>query len=115
MIFHCRSGHRTEINRKLLKQTPFKEKYCLLGGLTAWKDAKLPTIKQTQAPIDVMRQVQFIISLMIFIGIGLGYFVSPYFLLITLFAGAGLLFASLTGFCGMARLLKHMPWNKIKN
>ena len=25
-IFHCRSGHRTEMNRVLLEKTPFKEK-----------------------------------------------------------------------------------------
>jgi hypothetical protein len=27
--------------------------------------------------------------------------------------GAGLTFAGVTGFCGMARLLAVMPWNKV--
>jgi hypothetical protein len=28
------------------------------------------------------------------------------------FVGAGLVFAGVTGFCGMARLLALMPWNR---
>ncbi|WP_245586965.1 YgaP-like transmembrane domain [Pelistega indica] len=28
------------------------------------------------------------------------------------FVGAGLLFAGITGFCGLARLLQGMPWNR---
>jgi hypothetical protein len=27
--------------------------------------------------------------------------------------GAGLVFAGVSGFCGMARLLAVMPWNKV--
>jgi hypothetical protein len=27
--------------------------------------------------------------------------------------GAGLTFAGISGFCGMARLLAVMPWNKV--
>jgi rhodanese-related sulfurtransferase len=115
VIFHCRSGHRTEINQALLDKTPFQHKYCLAGGLTAWKAAKLPLQKNSKAPIDVMRQVQFIVSMMILLGIGLSYVVSPYFILLTVFAGLGLLVASLTGFCGMASLLKFMPWNKLRS
>jgi hypothetical protein len=29
------------------------------------------------------------------------------------FVGAGLIVAGITGFCGMANLLLHMPWNRI--
>jgi hypothetical protein len=42
----------------------------------------------------------------------LGYSVSSGFFLLSGFVGAGLLFAGVTGFCGMARLLKVMPWNR---
>lgn len=111
-IFHCRSGHRTDVNQSILDNTPFKEKYCLAGGLAAWKAAKLPMQKLTKAPIDVMRQVQFVVSIMVLLGIGLSYLLSPYFILLALFAGVGLFIASVTGFCGMATLLKFMPWNK---
>jgi hypothetical protein len=38
--------------------------------------------------------------------------VNPWFALIPLVTGCGLLFAGLTGFCGLALLLAKMPWNK---
>jgi hypothetical protein len=33
--------------------------------------------------------------------------------MLTWFVGAGLTFAGISGFCGMARLLAVMPWNKV--
>lgn len=113
-IFHCRSGNRTQINESLLNNTPFKQKFCIGGGIAQWKAANLPVISKMSAPIDVMRQVQLIISLMILVGLALGLSLSPYFFLITAFAGVGLMIASLTGFCGLAELLKFLPWNKAK-
>ncbi|MHA6498105.1 YgaP family membrane protein, partial [Escherichia coli] len=42
----------------------------------------------------------------------LGYTVNSGFFLLSGFVGAGLLFAGISGFCGMARLLDKMPWNQ---
>jgi hypothetical protein len=42
----------------------------------------------------------------------LGALVAPGFYALSGFVGAGLLFAGVSGFCGMARLLAVMPWNK---
>jgi hypothetical protein len=42
----------------------------------------------------------------------LGAAVSPAFYLLSAFVGAGLVFAGATGFCGMARVLELMPWNR---
>ena len=60
----------------------------------------------------LMRQVQIAAGLLILCGVLLGYGVSSLFFLLSGFVGAGLLFAGVTGFCGMARLLKVMPWNR---
>jgi hypothetical protein len=38
--------------------------------------------------------------------------VAPAWILLSWFVGAGLVFAGSGGFCGMARLLALMPWNK---
>ena len=38
--------------------------------------------------------------------------VSPWFLAVPAFVGAGLMTAGVTGFCGMAQLLMRAPWNK---
>lgn len=59
-----------------------------------------------------MRQVQIAAGLLILCGVVLGYSVSGGFFLLSGFVGAGLLFAGVTGFCGMARLLRVMPWNR---
>ncbi|MFV9372643.1 DUF2892 domain-containing protein, partial [Raoultella ornithinolytica] len=46
------------------------------------------------------------------LGVILGYSVSSAFFLLSGFVGAGLILAGVTGFCGMARLLDIMPWNR---
>jgi hypothetical protein len=39
--------------------------------------------------------------------------VNPAFYALSAFVGAGLTFAGATGWCGMAMLLKTMPWNRV--
>jgi hypothetical protein len=46
------------------------------------------------------------------LGVLLGWFVSPWFLALSLFIGSGLVFAGVSGWCGMAKLLATMPWNR---
>ncbi|PLM19864.1 hypothetical protein CWN58_26810, partial [Klebsiella quasipneumoniae] len=41
-----------------------------------------------------------------------GYTVNGGFFLLSGAVGAGLTFSGITGFCGMARLLAIMPWNR---
>ena len=36
----------------------------------------------------------------------------PQWLWLSAFVGAGLVFAGVTGFCGLGLLLARMPWNK---
>jgi hypothetical protein len=50
---------------------------------------------------------------MILIGVLLSVMLSPRFVILPGFVGAGLLFAGLTGFCGMGLILAKMPWNKL--
>ena len=59
-----------------------------------------------------MRQVQIAAGVLILLGVALGYSVSSAFFLLSAFVGAGLTLAGVTGFCGMARLLAVMPWNR---
>lgn len=59
-----------------------------------------------------MRQVQITTGLLILTGVVLGWFVNPAFYALSAFVGAGLTFAGATGWCGMAMLLKAMPWNR---
>jgi rhodanese-related sulfurtransferase len=113
LIFHCRSGARTKNNApKLAGAASQCETYILEGGLDAWKKAGLPVTLDRKQPIEIMRQVQIGAGSLVLIGVLLGFLVAPGFYALSGFVGAGLLFAGVSGFCGMARLLAVMPWNR---
>ena len=88
------------------------EAFVLDGGLDAWKASGLPTLTNAKAPLELMRQVQMTAGGLILVGAALGLLVHPGFWGLSAFVGAGLFMAGATGFCGMARLLAVMPWNR---
>jgi rhodanese-related sulfurtransferase len=113
VIFHCRSGARTKANEgRLATINSDCEAYLLEGGLEAWKKAGLPTAFDRRQPIEIMRQVQIAAGSLVALGAALGAFVSPYFHALSAFVGLGLMFAGVTGTCGMATILGLMPWNR---
>lgn len=113
VIFHCQSGARTSGNASQLAQAASPaQAWVLEGGLQGWKQAGLATAEDKSQPLPLMRQVQIAAGVLILCGVVLGYSLSAAFFLLSGFVGAGLLFAGVTGFCGMARLLKIMPWNR---
>ena len=69
-------------------------------------------IADRKAPLPIMRQVQIAAGSLVLLGIVLAVLVSPWFMALSAFVGAGLIVAGITGFCGMANLLLHMPWNR---
>jgi rhodanese-related sulfurtransferase len=112
VIFHCKSGNRTAVNADRLAQASNCEAYILEGGIEAWKKAGLPVATDTKQPIEIMRQVQITAGSLVLIGVVLGMLVNPAFYGLSAFIGAGLVFAGASGWCGMAKLLAIMPWNK---
>ncbi len=112
VIFHCRSGNRTHLNANALSTCVSCEAYILEGGLDAWKAAGLPVVADSSQPLELQRQVQITAGSMVVLGTVLGLTVSPWFLLLSGFVGAGLTFAGISGFCGLARVLMKMPWNR---
>lgn len=113
VIFHCRSGNRTSVNAaRLAAAVPGAKVHVLEGGLEAWRDAGLPTQKDSRQPIEIMRQVQIGAGSLVVAGAALGALVHPGFHALSAFVGAGLIFAGATGFCGMAKLLARAPWNR---
>lgn len=115
VIFHCKSGMRTQSCRSLLAdlgQANGCEVFMLENGLNGWKSAGFETNADRSQPLEIMRQVQIAAGLLILLGVLLGWLVSPLFYGLAAFVGAGLTFAGVTGFCGMAKLLALMPWNR---
>lgn len=111
-VFHCKSGMRTQANAARLIGRGFRKAYYLQGGLEAWKSAGLPVHSNRAAPLEIMRQVQIAAGFLVLLGVALGAFAHPAFFALSAFVGAGLTFAGVSGWCGMAILLKAMPWNR---
>ena len=84
------------------------------GGTLAWEQAGLPVVRGKKA-ISLERQVRIAAGLLVLIGSALGYFAQPYWMGLSAFVGAGLVFAGLTDTCGMGMILARMPWNQVRN
>lgn len=114
VVFTCRSGMRTQGACDRLAGRVHGDAYVLEGGLNAWINAGLPVHEDRKAPLEIMRQVQIAAGLLVLTGVLLGTFVAAPWYGLAAFVGAGLTFAGATGFCGMARLLMLMPWNRAR-
>ncbi len=112
VIFHCKSGGRTAANAARLHACAgSRETFVLEGGLEGWSKAGLPVVVDRRQPIELQRQVQIVAGGLGLAGTVLGALVSPAFYILPAFIGGGLLFAGVTGFCGMAQVLTRAPWN----
>jgi rhodanese-related sulfurtransferase len=113
VVFHCKSGGRSADAANRFGMDGCKV-FHLQGGIEAWKSSGRAVQQSASAPnIDVMRQVQITAGILIITGVVLGALVNPWLYGISAFVGCGLVFAGLTGWCGMAKLLARMPWNKL--
>lgn len=113
IVFVCRSGRRSvNVCEKFTINHPELDVYSLHGGINAWKEAGFSTISSGKTIISLDRQIQIVAGSLVLTGVIIGAFVNPWFYLISGFVGAGLLFAGISGWCGMGKLLSLMPWNK---
>lgn len=113
VIFHCKSGMRTAANAAQLGGVAGGvPAYILEGGIEAWRQVGQPVVADRSQPLEIMRQVQIAAGALVLTGVLLGMFVAPGFFGLSAFMGAGLMFAGVTGWCGMANLLRVMPWNR---
>lgn len=116
IVIHCRKGGRgTSACENLVKEMPGRDIYNLAGGIEAWTAAGLPVCTSGHKIIPLDRQVQMCVGFCVLLASLVGYFYSPSAILVAAFLGAGLVFAGISGFCGLARVLAVMPWNDPKN
>lgn len=113
IIFHCKSGMRTSANAaQLAAAANGVQTHILSGGIDAWRGAGHATIADRSQPLEIMRQVQITAGALVLAGVLLGLFIAPAFFGLSAFVGAGLMFAGITGWCGMANVFRIMPWNR---
>ena len=108
----CQSGGRARKAIDKFQRAGFNGCVLVEGGTQAWIDAGLPVNRGESGVLPLMRQVQITVGFISAAGAVLALAVNPRFAVIPLLAGCGLLFAGLTGFCGLALLLAKMPWNR---
>jgi rhodanese-related sulfurtransferase len=110
-VLVCRSGKRAEQAYQNLQAAGCENLSVLDGGVIAWEGAGLPVVRGEKA-ISLERQVRIAAGMLVLMGVGLGTFVHPAFYGLSAFVGAGLVFAGITDWCGMAMVLAKMPWNQ---
>ena len=114
LVLVCQSGNRSTMAlKKLVQQGHPHQVTDLAGGVPAWQQAGFDVRKLKGAPLPLMRQVQIAAGGLVLLGVILSQTVAPGWIWLSGFVGAGLTFAGISGFCGMARLLAAMPWNKV--
>jgi rhodanese-related sulfurtransferase len=84
----------------------------LSGGIKAWRAAGGELEADGRGLIPLDRQVLISAGALVVFGVVMSLAVHPGWIALTGFVGAGLIFAGLTGFCGMALILARAPWNQ---
>ncbi len=107
----CRSGSRGKQACEKFLAAGYTNVVNVEGGTQAWDQAGLPVVRGQKA-ISLERQVRIAAGLLVLIG-SAGALVSPYWIGLAAFVGAGLTFAGITDTCGMGMLLARMPWNQV--
>jgi rhodanese-related sulfurtransferase len=110
----CRTGGRAKKAAERFTNEGFSQAVVVEGGTLAWNDAGLPIERGETKVISLERQVRIAAGSLVVIGVVLAYFVHPWFIGLSAFVGAGLVFAGVTDFCGMGLLLAKLPWNAHK-
>lgn len=115
-IVYCHSGVRSlQAVQKLSKLFPQQSFKSLEGGILSWKRQTEHSIGAKSCSrqfFSVQRQIQIVAGILILSSMATGFFVDSTYFILTLFVGSGLLFAGLSGWCGLGILLSKMPWNK---
>lgn len=110
VVVVCRTGVRATLAAETLRRHG-RQARVLEGGVVAWRKAGFK-LKEGKRHLGLDRQVQLIVGTTVLATAVLGALVSPWFLVVTAFFGAGLIFAGATGTCGLAVMLMKAPWNR---
>lgn len=112
IVLCCQTGARSSRALLQLEAAGVPDVAQLDGGMGAWKAARLATVVDITQPISIMRQVQITAGSLVVLGAVLAALVSPWFILLSGFVGAGLVFAGVSDTCMMAALLSRLPYNQ---
>jgi rhodanese-related sulfurtransferase len=107
----CHSGARAQQAVERMRDAGFHRLALIQGGTAAWEQAGLP-LTRCRGNLALERQVQIAVGTLLVLKVIFGFAFHELFFVAAAFLGAGLIVAGLTRWCGMARLLAVMPWNR---
>ena len=107
----CRTGMRAVQAETILRSAGVESARVLAGGIESWERAGLP-LDRGRGTWSIERQVRAIAGGLVLTGVVGSLAVNRKLLWLSGFVGGGLLFAGLTDFCGMAKLLMLLPFNR---
>lgn len=108
----CQSGARAEKAAAMFTKAGFTQVFVVTGGLGACTSCGVAVKRSGKTAISLERQVRIAAGLLVFIGALCALLFHPLWALLPLAVGAGLVFAGLSNWCGMALLLAQAPWNR---
>lgn len=112
VLVMCQSGGRSAIAAERLRALGMDNITDVQGGFQSWRQAGLPTVKQTSA-IPLERQVRIAAGALV-LGFSLaGFLVNPTFFYGAAFIGFMLTVTGALGICPMMSVLKLLPWNRV--
>lgn len=106
----CNEGPRSERAADQLAAAGFQNIATVAGGTRACARADLPVIRERRG-LPLQQQTLIGAGVVILTGLVGSLFYSP-LIALSWFAGVMLIFAGVTGFCMMARILARAPWNR---
>ncbi|MBX3457372.1 MAG: rhodanese-like domain-containing protein [Candidatus Paracaedibacteraceae bacterium] len=113
IVINCQRGMRgLAACQKLETELDKNTLYNLEGGISAWVEAGLPITGQQLPRMSLIQQAQLTIGIWTLISVTLALTVNPTLALLATIPGIGLIYAGLSGTCGLTYLMALMPWNK---
>lgn len=116
ILLLCRSGHRAELARLALEGLGFGgrvDAQVFPGGILEWARQGKPVVTRAAARLPIMRQVHLVAGGVVLSAALLSLYADRRAAWLAVLVGAGLLVSGATGFCGLAKVLALMPWNKL--
>jgi len=107
----CHTGPRALQAAERLQQAGFHNLSLIEGGIQHWEKLGLP-VKRCGAALSLERQVQIAVGSLLVLKVFLGFSVHELFFALTAMIGVGLILAGTTRWCGMAKLIAYLPWNR---
>jgi rhodanese-related sulfurtransferase len=112
ILILCETGARAVRAASTLRGLGFDNLRVVEGGTEAWAARGLPVEGTGRTVLGIERQVRIGAGSLVVLGVILGFTVERHLFLLSGLIGAGLVFAGVTGWCGLALLLAKAPWNR---